>query len=128
MKTKQQSLIQFFKKTRKAASSSESSSGSDSSFELSKKKRKFQVPMSWTWVREVYRDSGRNVTLFDIDEDLKQDRIVKSIRKGISRDSNSFLFDPTTFATEEDKLKIEIYRLQPDELTKHAQLCNTIRE
>ena len=126
MKTKQQSLIQFFKKTRKAASSSESSSGSDSSFELSKKKRKFQVPMSW--VREVYRDSGRNVTLFDIDEDLKQDRIVKSIRKGISRDSNSFLFDPTTFATEEDNLKMEIYRLQPDELTKHAQLCNTIRE
>jgi len=54
-KTKQQKLNSFFKSNRRSNSEPSSSSSDSSDYAPTKEKNKYAVPMSWTRVREVYR-------------------------------------------------------------------------
>ena len=53
--------------------------------------------MAWTRVREVYSSVDKRVTTFDVEEDLKQDKGLKAIRKAATRELGELLFDPNTF-------------------------------
>jgi hypothetical protein len=53
MALKQVSLKSFFKRKADDGSESEAQSGSDSEYVLSKQKKKFDRPMSWTRVKEI---------------------------------------------------------------------------
>ena len=53
--------------------------------------------MSWTRVREVYSTVNKRVTIFDVEDDLKQDKVLKQIRKDSTRELGELLFDPSTF-------------------------------
>ena len=53
--------------------------------------------MSWTRVREVYSTVGKQVSKYDVEEDLKHDKVLKKIRKDTTRDIGELLFDPNTW-------------------------------
>lgn len=58
----------------------------------------FGQPMSWTRVREVYSSVNKRVTIYDVEDDLKQDKVLKMIRKDSTRELGELLFDPNTFS------------------------------
>ena len=109
MNFKQISLKSFFKRKGGSLSESESDSPDDSEYELSKKKSMFGQPMAWTRVREVYSSVNKRVTAFDVEEDLKQDKVLKAIRKDAVRELGELLFDPNTFNHQIDLLKMDTY-------------------
>jgi hypothetical protein len=69
----------------------------------------FGQPMAWTRVREVYSSVNKRVTAFDVEEDLKQDKVLKAIRKDATRELGELLFDPNTFNHQIDLLKMDTY-------------------
>ena len=58
----------------------------------------FGQPISWTRVREVYSSVNKRVTIYDVEDDLKQDKVLKMIRKDSTRELGELLFDPNTFS------------------------------
>ena len=45
----------------------------------------------------MYTSVGKRVSTFDVEEDLKQDKVLKRIRKDTTRDIGELLFDPNTW-------------------------------
>ena len=45
----------------------------------------------------MYSTVGKRVSKYDVEEDLKQDKVLKSIRKDTTRDIGELLFDPNTW-------------------------------
>ena len=43
----------------------------------SKQKAMFETPMSWTRVKEVSTAVQKRMTIFDVEDDLKQDASIK---------------------------------------------------
>ena len=83
--------------------------------------------MAWTRVREVYSSVDKRVTTFDVEEDLKQDKGLKAIRKAATRELGELLFDPNTFNHQIDLLKMDTYRLDQETLQDYAKLSSAIR-
>ena len=127
MNLKQISLKSFFKRKSGNRSESEASSSDDSEYVLSKQKSKFDHPMSWTRIREVYSTVNKAVSVFDVDDDLNQDKARKAIRKNATRELGELLFDPNTFNDMIDQLTMARYQLEEEELKEYAKLASTIR-
>ena len=45
----------------------------------------------------MYSTVGKRVTIFDVEEDLKHDKVLKRIRNDTTRDIGELLFDPNTW-------------------------------
>ena len=127
MNLKQISLKSFFKRKGADQSESEQDSSDDSHYVLSKQKSMFGQPMSWTRVREVYSSVNKRVTIFDVEDDLKQDRVLKQIRKDSTRELGELLFDPNTFNDCIEQLQISHYQLDEESLKDYAKLVSAIR-
>ena len=77
MNLKQFKLTNFFKKDKRRSSGEESSSEEESIYVPSKQKAMFETPMSWTRVKEVSTAVQKRMTIFDVEDDLKQDASLK---------------------------------------------------
>ena len=83
--------------------------------------------MSWTRVREVYSTVNKRVTIFDVEDDLKQDKVLKQIRKDSTRELGELLFDPNTFNGQTEQLLMSHYQLDEESLKDYAKLVSAIR-
>ena len=45
----------------------------------------------------MYSTVGKQVSKYDVEEDLKHDKVLKKIRKDTTRDIGELLFDPKTW-------------------------------
>lgn len=127
MNLKQISIKSFFKRKSGNRSESEASSSDESEYVLSKQKSMFAHPMSWTRIREVYSTIDKWVSIFDVEDDLKQDKVLKAIRKAATRELGELLFDPNTFNDMIDQLTMADYKLEEEKLEEYAKLSSTIR-
>ena len=67
------------------------------------------------------------IKAFDIEKDLEQDRVLKIVRKGITRENGEVLFDPDLFKGKGNELKINENKLSHDQLYAYAKMATEIR-
>ena len=127
MNLKQISLTNFFKRKKTEKDGSSSDSGDESEYAPSKQKSMFTTPMLWTRVKEVSPNPSVRISSFDVEEDLKQDRFMKQIRKGAVRELGALLFDPDDFKDQTKQLTLSNFKLTTDELRDFAMMASTIR-
>ena len=77
MNLKQFKLTNFFKKDKQRSSDDSDAEESESIYVPSKQKAMFETPMSWTRVKEVSTAVQKRMTIFDVEDDLKQDASIK---------------------------------------------------
>ena len=63
--------------------------------------------MYWTRVKDVYATKGKRLDVFNVEEDLKNDKQMKAIRRITTKDIGELLFDPNDFDCQKDSLLIE---------------------
>lgn len=97
MKSKQSTLNRFLKRNDRPDSASSSSSSEESVYLPSKEKRKYAAPMSWTRVRDVYKEQHNRMSVFDVEDDLKRNVHKKTVRNLIDNGDLKFSFDPITY-------------------------------
>ena len=83
--------------------------------------------MSWTRVREITNAVNQRVNIWDVEEDLKQDKALKEIRRGAVRELGVLIFDPEQFADQQDLLTQANYQLDDEKLFEYANLSREIR-
>jgi hypothetical protein len=82
MNLKQPKLSNWFKRSSNNRQEHSSDSEDVSEYVLSKDKAMYATPMAWTRVKDLEVAVNQRVTIFDVEEDLKSDKILKQIRKG----------------------------------------------
>lgn len=71
--------------------------------------------------------SHQRLTVFDIEKDLASDKVLKAVRKGSTRETGEFLFDPDEMKGMDAELKFEKHRKSEDELRNFAKMATEIR-
>ena len=83
--------------------------------------------MSWTRVLEVEAAANKRIQAFDVEQDLKQDKTLKQIRKGAVRDLGAMVFDPDDYSEMREQLTIANYKLEENKLLEYAKRASAIR-
>ena len=83
--------------------------------------------MAWTRVKELAFESLQRLQIFDVEADLKSDKILKQIRKGSVRDIGTILFDPDEYKDVNYQFSLENHKLHQDELLRYATMATNIR-
>ena len=96
MNFKQLKLSSFFGGKGGKPAGSESDSSDDSEYVGSKRQLKYQTPMYWTRVKDVYVAKGKRLDLFNVEDDLKNDKQMKEIRRITRKILENFCLIPTT--------------------------------
>ena len=104
-------------------SDSSSSSSEESEYCPTKEKRKYATKLEWTRVRNVYADQNKQMTVFDVEDDLKRNKFPKKVRQLIDNNELFFMFDPVRWDEEENNLTITEYALDDDKLLEFARKC-----
>ena len=74
MNIKQLTLSSFFKGKGGKPEDEEPDSSDDSEYVGSKRQLKYQTPMYWTRVKDVYAAKGKRLDVFNVEDDLKHDK------------------------------------------------------
>ena len=127
MNFKQLKLSSFFGGKGGKPADSESDSSDDSEYVGSKRQLKYQTPMYWTRVKEVYVAKGKRLDLFNVEDDLKNDKQMKAIRRITTQDIGELLFDPNDFDNQKEHLLIDNYKLDKEDMAHYATLASKIR-
>ena len=53
--------------------------------------------MAWTRVRDLDLPLTQRIQVFDVEADLKADKVLKQVRNSAVRDLGSILFDPDEY-------------------------------
>ena len=72
--------------------------------------------MSWTRVKSIDQAVIQRVTVFDVENDLRSDMILKRIRKDANREPGSLVFDPESFSNDKGQLRYNNYTLEEPQL------------
>ena len=87
----------------------------------------FKQQMLWTRVKEIDTNVNRRIGAFDVEEDLKSDKVLKQIRKGIVRELGEIIFDPDMFKDQQEQLTFANYQLSTEQMLDYARMASTIR-
>ena len=128
MASKQAVLKNYFKRKGGEESGSSESSDGESVYLPSKSKRLYDQPMSWTRVKDVEQAVSQRVTIFDVQNDMEQDKYLKQIRKDAARQPGTLLFDPESFRDMYAELTLARYALDQAQLLEYAKVASKIRK
>jgi len=107
---------------------SSSESDEESAYAPSPQKSALKLPEMWTRVRSRDTLSHQRITVFDIDNDLDKDKVLKRVREGAVREQGSFLFDPDEWKGRDDELTIKKSELSEDQLRDYARIATEVRQ
>ena len=77
MASRQSTLFSFLKRKKLSDSESSQESVDDSEYVASKGRSMFKQQMLWTRVKEIDTNVNRRIGAFDVEEDLKSDKVLK---------------------------------------------------
>ena len=77
MASKQRTLFSFLKRKKLSDSESSQESVDESEYVVSKGRSMFKQQMLWTRVKEIDTNVNRRIGAFDVEEDLKSDKVLK---------------------------------------------------
>ena len=121
MKLKQTTLKKFLPRE------SDSDSSEMSVYTPSPQKGAPKIPEQWTRVVNREQMSYDKIWIWNIEKDLADDRVRKTVRARTTIDEGDILFDPDLWKGKFDELKISANKLSEDGLRSYAMLATEIR-
>ena len=67
------------------------------------------------------------MTVFDVESDLKSDRVLKRVRQDATRELSDLLFDPEDYRDRPEELSFKRHSLNSEQLLEFAKKASQIR-
>ena len=102
-------------------------SDSDSDFADDSEAQKQKKILYWTRVKSLDQMKNQRLMIYDSVPDLDFDKNLKKIRKEMSREPGSIIFDPAVYKKLETFLTMEANKLPKEELERYARIASDLR-